>query len=649
MAARGNRDRVRKNKAPIMTTTADRPTVTGKPPRVSVTRTFLATLIPLALLIAALLYFVYHVQAQSARQIIEATETAQVHTLREVINADLHSAVSDLMILANHHGLLAYLDGDSSHTEMLARDYLTFSGRKGLYDQIRYLDETGMEVIRINYNKGQPSIVPPEKLQNKGKRYYFKDAFVLDKGEVFVSPLDLNIERGKIEQPLKPMIRLGTPVFDSAGVKRGIVLVNYFGARIIDNISKAYDGIGSALLLNADGFFLKGRAPEEEWGFMYPDGGDKTFFGEFSREWDQLKDTETGLFATENGLFSFAHLYPVSEADKTSSGAREAYEPSQYTLDASDYRWTLVSFVPPEALHAAARRAAHLLAQLYGALLVVSAMGAWFFAKARVATQEAHLAREKLAQRLAASNKELEEFAYVASHDLQEPLRKVMAFGDRLETKFGDALGEQGTDYLKRMRTATQRMQTLINDLLTYSRVTTKARPFEPVDLATVTQEVLSDLETRTSEVGDRVEVLELPTVQADALQMRQLFQNLIGNALKFRRPDEPPVVTISARRLNGQASLSSMGIDSREALELTVQDNGIGFDAKYADRIFGTFQRLHGRSEYEGTGIGLSVCRKIVERHGGRIQARSEPNSGATFVVTLPLDRREESIDVSG
>ena len=123
----------------------------------------------------------------------------------------------------------------------------------------------------------------------------------------------------------------------------------------------------------------------------------------------------------------------------------------------------------------------------------------------------------------------------------------------------------------------------------------------------------------------------------------------LIGNALKFRRPDEPPVATISARLLNGQDSLSSIGIDSREALEITVQDNGIGFDAKYADRIFGTFQRLHGRSEYEGTGIGLSVCRKIVERHGGRIQARSEPNSGATFVVTLPLDRREESTDVGG
>lgn len=632
-----------------MTTENDLPRGTGKPPAASIARTFLATFIPLAVLIAALLYFVYDMQGRSALRISAATETAQVSTLREVIAADLQSAVSDLLILANHHGLLAYLDGDASHTHIMAQDYLTFAGRKGLYDQIRYLDETGMEVTRINYNKGKPSIVPAEKLQNKGKRYYFKDAFVLDKGEVFVSPLDLNIERGKIEQPLKPMIRLGTPVFDSAGVKRGIVLVNYFGARILDNIAKAYDGAGSVLLLNEDGFFLKGQSPEEEWGFMYPDRGEKTFPKRFSGEWERLRAAESGLFSGDNGLFSFVHVYPVTEADKTSSGAQEAYEPSQYTLDAGDYRWTLVSYVPPEVLNAAPQRTALVLAQLYGALLVLSAIGAWLFAKARAATQAAHLARERIAQRLAASNRELEEFAYVASHDLQEPLRKVMAFGDRLETKFGEALGEQGKDYLGRMSNATRRMQTLINDLLTYSRVTTKAQPFAPVDLSTVTQEVLSDLETRTTEVNGRVEVDQLPTVQADPLQMRQLFQNLIGNALKFSRPDEPPVVTVSSRPLNGKDSLSSMGLDSKEALEITVQDNGIGFDAKYADRIFGTFQRLHGRGEYEGTGIGLSVCRKIVERHGGMIQAESEPNSGATFIITLPLGHLEEATDVTG
>ncbi len=631
----------RKTTTPRMTTTYDLVANTEKPCRISVARTFLATLIPLGLLLAALLLFVYHTQAESARRIIEATETAQVHTLREVISADLHSAVSDLMILANHHGLLAYLDGDSGHTEMLANDYLTFSGRKGLYDQIRYLDEAGMEVIRVNYNQGEPAIVPRESLQNKGKRYYFKDAFVLDKGEVFVSPLDLNIERGEIEQPLKPMIRLGTPVLDSAGNKRGIVLVNYFGARIIENISRAYDGAGIVLLLNSDGFFLKGESQNDEWGFMYPDGSDKTFAMRFPGEWNDLRAAESGLVSNEHGLFSFAHVYPVTEADKTSSGAGQAYQPSQYTRDASDYRWTLMSYVSPAALNAAPRRAAQLLGRLYGALLLLSAIGAWFFARAHATSREAHRARDRMASRLVASNKELEEFAYVASHDLQEPLRKVMAFGERLEEKFGGALGEQGRDYLGRMTNATRRMQTLINDLLTYSRITTKAQPFQPVDLATVVEEVLSDLETRATDAGARVEVGPLPTVRADGMQMRQLFQNLIGNALKFHKPEEPPVVTIYARQLDRP--------DGREALDITVQDNGIGFDPRHAERIFGTFQRLHGRSEYQGTGIGLSVCRKIVERHGGVIQAESEPNKGARFTVTLPLATAKEKVHVSG
>jgi signal transduction histidine kinase/methyl-accepting chemotaxis protein len=231
------------------------------------------------------------------------------------------------------------------------------------------------------------------------------------------------------------------------------------------------------------------------------------------------------------------------------------------------------------------------------------------------------------AARLERSNRELEEFAYVASHDLQEPLRKVQAFGDRLKTKYGQTLGDQGRDYLERMQNAAARMQTLINGLLTYSRVTTRAQPFVPVDLAQTAQEVMSDLEVRIQEVGGQVNVENLPRIEADPTQMRQLLQNLIANALKFHRQDQPPVVKVHA----GNASPNG-------SCQIFVEDNGIGFDEKYLDRIFQVFQRLHGRSEYEGSGVGLATCRKIVERHGGTISARSAPGQGATFIVTLPL-----------
>jgi PAS domain S-box-containing protein len=233
------------------------------------------------------------------------------------------------------------------------------------------------------------------------------------------------------------------------------------------------------------------------------------------------------------------------------------------------------------------------------------------------------------------SNRELEDFAHIASHDLQEPLRKIQAFGELLDSKHAAALPPQARDYIERMRSAAKRMQVLINDLLAFSRVATKAQPFVPVNLETVAREVAHDLELRTHEAGGHIDIGELPTIDADPLQMRQLLQNLAGNALKFQRDDVPPVVTIG-------------GVVDDGACRITVADNGIGFDEKYAERIFTMFERLHGRGKYEGTGIGLAICRRIAERHGGTIVAHSTPGEGSTFVVTLPVKQREESDDRS-
>jgi PAS domain S-box-containing protein len=228
---------------------------------------------------------------------------------------------------------------------------------------------------------------------------------------------------------------------------------------------------------------------------------------------------------------------------------------------------------------------------------------------------------------LARSNRELEDFAIVASHDLQEPLRKVIVFGDLLRDEYKAKLDEQGQDYLNRMQNAARRMQTLIKDLLTFSRISTKAQPFERVDLNRLTEEVLADLEVPLQQSGAKLEIADLPVLEADPTQMRQLMQNLISNALKFRLPNVPPQITISGRALA-----------ETNMYEIRVEDNGIGFDEKYLDRIFGVFQRLHGKnSSYEGTGIGLAICRKIIERHNGSITARSRSGKGAIFIVTLP------------
>jgi chemotaxis family two-component system sensor kinase Cph1 len=234
-------------------------------------------------------------------------------------------------------------------------------------------------------------------------------------------------------------------------------------------------------------------------------------------------------------------------------------------------------------------------------------------------------------EELARSNKELQDFAFIASHDLQEPLRKVQAFGDLVIRKYSQSLDEQGQDYLRRMQNSAARMQTLIDALLTYSRVATKAEPFTQVDLTLSARQALSDLELRVEATGATIELSNLPTIQADSSQMTQLFQNLISNAVKFHRPEEPPRIKIFSRTEAGWC-------------EICVEDNGVGFQERHTQRIFTPFERLHGRSKYEGVGMGLAICRKIAERHGGRISATSTPGKGSTFIVTLPLKQKSAS-----
>ena len=239
------------------------------------------------------------------------------------------------------------------------------------------------------------------------------------------------------------------------------------------------------------------------------------------------------------------------------------------------------------------------------------------------------LALRRYAQELKRSNSELQEFAYAASHDLQEPLRKIQAFGERLNNKCYDALDDTGRHYLERMVDASTRMRRLIDDLLSYSRVNSKTTSFLPVDLSAVIADVLSDLEPRIVAEDARIRVGDLPAIEADPGQMHQLFLNLIANSLKFRRPGVQPSISIE-----GSVEVGESGAMAR----IAVADNGVGFEPRHAERIFGMFERLHGRDEFDGTGVGLATCRKIAERHTGELTAWGEPDAGAVFTLVLPV-----------
>ncbi|WP_218352829.1 sensor histidine kinase [Alteromonas lipotrueiana] len=250
-------------------------------------------------------------------------------------------------------------------------------------------------------------------------------------------------------------------------------------------------------------------------------------------------------------------------------------------------------------------------------------------------TQELQVYSDELAR----SNRELEDFAFVASHDLQEPLRKIRAFGNRIEAGYADVIDERGLDFLNRMLNAAERMSMLISDLLAFSRVSTRGKDFTEVNLNNTVKSVVDDLEIAIEESEATLEIGALPTINADKSQAEQLMLNLLSNALKFSQPNVLPIVKVYSRTSEPEEIASFHNKDEFDWVTICVEDNGIGFEQSFAEKIFAPFQRLHGRGTYKGTGIGLAVCRRIVERHNGLIRAYSEPGSGAKFKIIIPVN----------
>jgi PAS domain S-box-containing protein len=249
--------------------------------------------------------------------------------------------------------------------------------------------------------------------------------------------------------------------------------------------------------------------------------------------------------------------------------------------------------------------------------------------------------RERTFKELNRSNKELEEFAYVASHDLQEPLRKIATFNERLRKKFGDVLGPEGRAYLDRIILSTDNMRMLIDNLLEFSRITRSSQAFELCNLNTIIREAIADQELKIEETGCVIHVSNMPSIEAVPMELKQLFTNLIGNAIKFRKKDVTPTILIKAEKISRLEKNRFHLPVERGFFKIEVKDNGIGFEEEYSERIFQIFQRLHGKTEYAGSGIGLAICKKIVDNHEGTIFTQSKPGLGATFTLVLPEKQR--------
>ncbi len=597
-------------------------------------RRFLAIFIPLAALTGVGAYYIYYLEVKSEKAILMVQEKNNVDFKAKAVSDSFSNAAGDLIYISRANELREMperWDMPESLIEnwraVLAKEILGFSSAMGLYEDISYLDEKGMEVVNVRNKNGKTFIVPVRDLRSRAETDYFKGAFPLAKDGVYASPPVLEEEGGRVANPATPIIRFAAPVFDKRGRKRGVVVLSYFGRNVIEDIRNiSLDASGEVMLLNPEGYWLSGPDRADEWGNMYPDKSDRKFARDYPSAWQKISVAESGQVEAPKGFFTFTTVYPLLEAGKAVRGGISGGDAPPVT---KGYGLKIVSFLSQAAINKKTDVYLATVLRLYGILFVFLAAGAFYMsalnAKRRLAEEELKekgTELERANAELGRSNSDLEQFAYVASHDLQEPLRIVAGYTQLLAKRYKGKFDADSDEYIDYVVDGTKRMQVLISDLLTYSRAG-KQKDLKPVNLNEVYDRVARNLRLLIDDAHATVTRGELPSVVADPVQMTQLFQNLVGNAVKYRK-EAPPVVRVSAERRNNEWLIS-------------VEDNGIGIDPKYFDRIFVIFQRLHGKGEYSGTGIGLSICKKIVENHGGQIWVESAPDRGSTFYFTIP------------
>ena len=726
----------------------------------SVFKKFFATFLPLSALVGCILAAMYYEDVLEEQTVLGVKEQRDVELKTKIIAANFDAIRADLMVLSKQKEISELSDGKEEPVKNLSRQYLLFSESEGTYDQIRFLDKMGREIVRVNYNQGQPSIVEEENLQNKGDRYWFKKAIKLQSEEVFVSPLDLNIEAGKIELPLKPTLRFATPVYDQSSQEPlGLVIINYLGLQILNHLSKDNSSnLGDYMLLNAEGFWLKGLRPKDEWGFMYPDRKERTFAKAFPEPWQRISKAESGQFQTKEGMFTFATIYPILELQANKKNTNTlVWRSSLERMGAKSYYWKVISYISPETLQEIKRQVITRFILLYSGLLVIIGIGSWWLSYSRVTrniskaelqdtlaylaaiidnladgllvtdtagritrfnpalskmfafgemdlknrdcqdlfssdiaelivrtkrrrgevfTTEIELARGRVGQgastgiykndsasgregacigsvtliRDITTEKEIDrmktDFISTVSHELRTPLTSVVGFAKISHKKLSDKISPALQDADRKTQRALnqveqnigiivsegERLTALINDVLDIAKMEAgkiewqmqKITVAEIVERAAAATRAL--FETSKLELIEEVEA-DLPQVMGDSDRLIQVLINLISNAVKFANEGS---VTLRAKRNEGEVIVS-------------VIDTGIGIAPDHLDKVFEKFKQVGDTmtDKPKGTGLGLPICKQIVEYHGGRIWAESELGRGSTFSFTLPLQEK--------
>lgn len=615
----------------------------------SVIKHFLAIFLPSAIIIGIVVLVFWYRGIRDDRANFEKAKFYQLGRVEKMLSMDFKSITSDLMFLTGMNKFQEFLNGTNSDAlKALTDEYLLFCKEKRIYDQVRFLNEKGMEKARINYNKGKPYIVPEEQLQSKVKRYYFRETFKLEPREVFVSPFDLNIEKGEIEQPLKPVLRIGTPVFDKQGRKKGIILLNYLGKDLLDNFGHTTDnGLSQVMLLNSEGYLLKGPRVEDEWGFMYRDKKNSTLGNVFPEAWQKISRAESGIFYSEDGMFAFTTVYPLRPIRESSS-----------------YYWKVVFHVSQNTLNTESAKLLVPFLQLYAGFCLLLALSTWFLTKKRQKAEEEIIrqTKERLSLQMSLEKKETEiklmhldkmaslgTMVACVAHDINNPL--TVAFGNmqlfkthyaRLKEFFNrfpkislapDSLKE--IERLKKdmdlpsileevdeeyscLKRALERIAEIVGSLRTGGRIDNTT--IMEIDINESIESTLHLIpQSYKKNVEIKTEFGLLPKIFCTGKQMSQVFMNIIVNSLQA---------------MNGKGALNIETLSDEKYIYIKFCDTGPGIPRDKIKQIFDPFYTT--KPAGEGTGLGLSISHSIVEKHGGDITVDNNNGEGATFTVKL-------------